>query len=121
MRGWRSRKSKYGALPTMVDGIKFASKREAKRYGELKLLQQIGEIRDLKLQPKFPIYAMSPDGKLVQVAIYRADFSYEPIGDGYPAHRQWSVVEDVKGVRTDVYRLKKRMVEAQYGIQIREI
>lgn len=126
-RGLRAT-SKYKAIPTMVDGVKFASKKEAKRYGELKLLLKAGLIRALKLQPAFDlsvvplplIAARSP--RPVHVGRYLGDFSYdERLENTAPAADVWRpVVEDVKGIKTPIYRLKKRMVEAIYQIQIRE-
>jgi hypothetical protein len=103
------RPHKYGARKTVVDGITFDSAREAKRYGELKLLERAGQITHLELQPKFPLIV---NGR--KVAEYRADFSYLEIGGA-------SVVEDVKGVRTPVYVLKAKLVEALYGFQVREV
>lgn len=100
-------RSKYRAVPTMIDGITFHSKAEAARYGELKLLALAGEICGLTLQPKYPI------GDPV-VAHYIADFQY------YRKDGEF-IVEDVKGVRTPVYRLKKKLVEAQHGIRILEV
>lgn len=113
-------KSKYRAKPTVVDGIRFASMKEAKRYQELKLLERAGAIRDLKLQPKFPM-CVWPNAFIVDVdtpktiATYVADFSY------YDVAGRDIVIEDVKGFKTPVYRLKKKMVEAQYGVEIREV
>jgi dsDNA-binding SOS-regulon protein len=100
---------KYGNKKTVVDGITFDSKKEAARYVELKMLQQAGEIQDLLLQPSFELRV---DGGKV-VGRYFADFKY----------RQGNrvIVEDVKGVRTDVYRLKKKIVEAVHHIQIVEV
>ncbi len=106
-----NRRSKYNAVRTEVDGITFASKKEAKRYSELLLLQKAGVIHDLTLQPKFPLRA-DGGGK---VGDYVADFSYVDTVTGA------GVVEDVKGVLTPVYRLKKKMVKAQYGVDIKEI
>lgn len=105
----RSRRSKYGAVSTMVDGVKFASGREARRYMDLKLLQCAGEISGLELQPVFPLLV---DG--VQVGKYLADFRY------YKADGEL-VIEDSKGFKTSTYRLKKRIVEAIYGIQVQEV
>ena len=102
-------RSKYRAIPTMVDGIKFASGREARRYMDLKLLQCAGEISGLELQPVFPLIV---DG--VQVGKYLADFRY------YKADGEL-VIEDSKGFKTPTYRLKKRIVEAQYGIEVKEV
>lgn len=101
--------SKYHNKKTEVDGIVFDSKREASRYLELKLLQQAGEIQDLILQPS---YELRVEGGKV-IGKYFADFKYR-VG-------MKVVVEDSKGVRTDVYRLKKRIVEAVYGIKIVEV
>ena len=55
----RDGNSKYGAIRTTVDGVTFASKAEARRYAELKLLEQAGEIKGLELQPKFDIERFS--------------------------------------------------------------
>jgi dsDNA-binding SOS-regulon protein len=67
--------SKYGAVRTEVDGISFASKKEARRYSELKLLERAGEIADLQLQPRFPLTVNG-----VRVCTYVADFQYRDIG-----------------------------------------
>jgi hypothetical protein len=109
---------KYGATATTVDGIQFASKAEARRYSELRLLEKAGAIRGLTLQPRYDIYALAFQAAPVKVAFYKADFRYMVplMGDKWK-----TVVEDVKGVRTEVYRLKKKLVEAQYGIQITEV
>jgi hypothetical protein len=103
--------SKYHATPTEVDGIRFASKAEARRYGELLLMEREGEIMDIRLQPRFPLLVNS-----VKVGTYVADFMYL-----IPGQPPVSVVEDVKGAKTPVYRLKKKIVEAQYGIEIQEV
>ena len=117
----RAPRSKYRAVPTVVHGFRFASKAESRRYQELLLLGQAGEIRNLELQPRFPL---NVDG--VTVATYVADFRYEEryvsSRDGVPMGWAWrDVVEDVKGVRTPMYRLKKKFVEAQHSVTIREI
>lgn len=125
---------KYGAVKTEVDGIVFASKKEAKRYGELKLLLRAGHIRELKLQPRYalcPLIIEHGDVRNVNaghnsprrcpVAEYVADFEYEESDRGYGGIKWSLVVEDTKGFKTDTYRLKKRWFEAQYGIQIREV
>ena len=103
------RRHKYGARPTTVDGIRFASQKEAGRYRELRLLEKAGEIMALELQPSFDLTVRG-----VRIARYVADFQYyRPDGE--------LVTEDVKGVRTPVYRLKKKHVEAQYGIRVVEV
>ena len=111
------RHSKYGAKPQIVDNVRFASQKEARRYSELKLLQAAGEIRELELQPAFPIYAANRFSQqpLELICTYKADFRYRS------GPRGLLVIEDVKGMKTPVYRLKKKFVEAQYGIQITEV
>jgi len=101
--------SKYNAVKTEVDGYVFASKAEASRYSELKLLESAGFLHSLELQPKFPIHVNG-----VKICTYIADFRFREL-DGQ------TVVEDVKGVKTPVYKLKKRLVEALYGIRITEV
>ena len=104
---WRG--NKYKAVRTEVDGITFDSKREAARYMELMLLQRAGEIERLELQPKYDCIV---NGR--KICTYRADFRYFT--------KESSVVEDVKGMKTAVYRLKKKLVEALYpGVTIQEI
>lgn len=117
------RTAKYRAKPTYVHGVRFASKAEARRYQELLLLGKVGVLRNLELQPRFPIMVNG-----IRVADYVGDFRYEleemRFNEGGLDGRCWTewidVVEDVKGMKTPMYRLKKKMVEAQYGIQIRE-
>lgn len=99
--------NKYRAVRTVVDGRVFDSKREARRYEELKLLERAGLIRDLEIQPKFPLEV---NGR--RVATYRGDFQYWEGGE--------FIVEDCKGVRTPIYRLKAKLMFALYGIEIRE-
>ena len=104
------RRNKYNATKTTVDGITFDSKKESQRYSELKLLEMAGKISRLKMQPRLPIKI---NGK--KICEYRADFYY--VEDGV------NVIEDVKSEHTrtlPVYRLKKKLVEAVYGITIRE-
>lgn len=99
--------AKYKAVPTHVDGIRFASKAEAQRYSELKLLQKAGLIAGLTLQPRYDLIVNG-----VKVCTYVADFRYVNPG---------VIVEDVKGIRTPVYQLKKKLMKALYGIEIREV
>lgn len=103
-------KHKYGAKRTEVDGITFASKAEAKRYQELKLLEKAGEINGLVLQPRFPLYVCGEE-----IGKYIADFSY--LKRGETIH----TIEDVKGMRTPQYRWKRKHFQAQYGLEITEI
>ena len=104
--------SKYRAKKTVVDGIEFDSKREADRYCELKLLEKAKEIRDLELQPRFLLQDKFKDkqGNTHRKIEYVADFLYiDKLGR--------NIVEDVKGVLTDVYKLKKKMFLKLYDNQ----
>ncbi len=101
-------RSKYRAQPAWADGIRFASQAEAKRYCELRLLEAQGYIRKLELQP---VYEFKIDG--VTVFKYVSDFRYM---EGCTEK-----TEDVKGVKTPVYRLKKRLIETQFKIKITEV
>ena len=102
------KRHKYNAVKTTLDGIIFASKAEAKRYAELKLLAQAGVISNLSLQPRYDCVVAD-----VKICTYVADFMYLEQGK--------QVVEDVKGVKTPVYKLKKKLVEAIHNIKITEI
>lgn len=113
---WARRGHKYHATPTVVDGLRFDSKAEARRYEQLQLLVRAGVIRDLQRQVPFPITVVNLEtGELIPVGTWRADFVYVQVADGA------RVVEDSKGVRTETYKLKKRLIEAQYGIRITEV
>jgi hypothetical protein len=97
------------AKRTTVDGFSFPSRREASRYVDLKVLQACGIIRDLQLQKR---YELRVCGDLV--ATYTADFVY------YDVKAKQVIVEDSKGVRTAVYKLKRKLMRALYGISILE-
>lgn len=97
---------KYNAKRTTLDGITFASAREATYYSDLKLRERAGEITHLTLQPKFPI---TINGE--KVCTYIADFSF------FEGNRRR--VLDVKGVMTPMFKLKRRLVHAVYpGVEI---
>ena len=111
----RPRHNKFGARLTTVDGITFHSAAEAKRYGELRLLERAGEISNLELQPKFPITING-----ARISTYIADFRY--FGCAPNSKRTEVIVEDVKGMKTQLYTLKKKLVEALYpGTRIVEV
>lgn len=101
---------KYRNKPVTIDGHKFASRAEARRYNELKLFQFAGQLTNLELQPKFPLVL---NGQLV--CTYIADFSYR--------QRGYRIVEDVKskGTRTPQYRIKVKLLRALMGIEVREV
>lgn len=111
--------SKYGNMKTQIDGITFASKHEASRYCELKYLERAGLIKNLHLQEKFELIPATkkPNGKMQRPIYYVADFVYsQQTVNGWRR-----IVEDAKGCRTAVYRLKKKMMIWRYGIEIKEV
>ncbi len=119
------KRHKYGAQKMCVDGYTFDSKREASRYLELKLMV-VGDVIDaLEIQPKFSVAIRSDipmPSREVWICDYYADFRYWEKPNRAHKHSV-QVVEDVKSTatRTPVYRLKKKLVEALYGIEITEV
>ena len=117
--------SKYRNIKVHMDGHSFDSKKEARRYGELKLLQSAGEISNLELQPKYlltingdPVLIKSKGYPNGRKASFKADFRY------FCTKRNKTIVEDVKSPasRTEAYALRKAVVEAIYpGVEIVEI
>ena len=103
-----AKRSKYGARPVVVDGIRFHSTKEANRYLDLRLLEKAGEIKLLELQPRFILSV-----HLNNIGAYVGDFSYYETASGN------RVVEDVKGYDTPLSRWKRKHVAAQYGITVR--
>ena len=102
------RKSKYRSVKTTVNGITFHSKKEAKKYGELKMLLLAEELVKLELQVPFKIIHND-----ILICTYFADFvTYDKKGVRH--------VLDSKGFQTPEYRLKKKLVKAFYGIEIEE-
>jgi hypothetical protein len=95
-------KFKYNNIPSICEGVKFASKGEAKRYRELLLLKAAGEIDDLQLQVKYPLIVNG-----TRVAFYVADFTYNQNGS--------QVIEDFKGVSTAIFRLKWKILQAMFA------
>lgn len=101
--------NKYKNVPTAIDGIRFHSKKEGRRYLELKAMLQAGLIEDLRRQVYYDL-----DVNGVHIAKYVADFVY------FDTQRQEEVVEDPKGVRTQVYKIKKRLMKAVHDIEVEE-
>lgn len=101
---------KYNAVPTICDGVRFDSRAESFRFRELKLLEIQGEIKDLKAHPKFELQPAFVDraGKKQQAIVYEADFSYFDRAVGH------TVIEEVKGVETQAWRIKKRLFLYKY-------
>lgn len=123
------KRQKYGAVPHVVlpdlrllpadecggapGGIRFASKREALRFVDLRMMQEAGAISDLLLQEQFALHVVNPQGVKVQIGTCRMDFTYTRDGQ--------RVREDSKGFGgVEAYRQRKRHVEAEYGITVVE-
>lgn len=119
------KKSKYSNRKVVRDGIKFDSEREAARFGELKFLLKQGRIRDLRLQANFTLVEgyTTVEGKRIKPMVYRADFTYERATEpDYTGIVHWlPEVEDAKGMHTQAYELKKKLMQSKYGVTIREV
>lgn len=110
------KQSKYKNKKVEYNGIKFDSQKERNYYIKLKLLEEKGKIKDLKLQVKYELQPKFQIGnKTYQKITYKADFSYISIDDN-KLH-----VVDVKGFKTKEYLLKKKILAYKYGIEIEEI
>lgn len=113
---------KYNNKKTKVDGITFDSKAEAKRYEELKLEQEQGKIRNLKVHPDYHIqegYTDPQTGQRVKGVKYTPDFSYERMMTTAPYLNRWVfIVEDVKGFETDLFKTKYQMMIERFGIWV---
>lgn len=99
--------NKYGAKKTLVGDLMFDSKGEANRYQELTLLQKAGKIKNLERQVRIPCMINN-----IKVFTYVADFLY------FDLEEEKNIIEDFKGMETDVFKLKKKVLEAQ-GIKIK--
>lgn len=120
--------SKYGNDRMVIGDEVFDSRREFRRFCELKLLERTGEIQNLRRQVPYELipaqYAPSTVGKrggvkrgkcMERAVVYYADFVYIDGSTG------GTVVEDVKGCRTEVYKIKKKLMLYVHGIQIKEV
>lgn len=109
--------SKYNAKKTYVGELCFASKREATRYKELKLLELSREIKNLELQPEFELQPrFEKNGKIYRPIKYIADFSY------FDIQKRKFIVEDSKGFKNKTYLLKKKLFEYKYQeLEIMEV
>lgn len=101
---------KYHAKKTAVGGVIFDSRKEAGRYMQIKLLEQAGEISQLRLQPRYELQEkFTWNGETIRKIEYVADFEYIDMRTGE------TVVEDVKGYKTDVYQIKRKLFLKRYG------
>ena len=108
--------SKYKNVKVLDAGLKFDSKAEHKRWQYLVLLEKAGEIRDLRLQVPFELIPaqVAPDGKKIKATVYVADFAYVDKKGSF-------IVEDPKGVSTQEFKIKKKLMLQVHGIWVREI
>lgn len=100
---------KYRNVPTVVDGIRYDSAKEARHAALLLAMERDGLIFELRRQVRFPLKVSG-----VLVCTYVADFEFRT------ADRE-RVVQDVKGVPTPVYKIKKKLMLAIHGIDIQEV
>ena len=114
--GRRVAGGKYGNRKTELNGKVFDSAKEAKRYAELQLMERAGQIWGLQTQVPFPLIPgqRDPDGHAIRGVTYVADFVYW-------TDSKTRVVEDAKGYRTEVYKIKKKLMLQIHGIWIREV
>ena len=113
---------KFNNKPTYVDGLRFDSKKEAKRWGELLLLKRNREIFNLDRQVRIPLAVNN-----IRIGHYVADFVYSTV-EGEKAYVkntngeieffEWTVVEDSKGMKTPLFKWKSKHFSAQYGFNI---
>lgn len=117
VRGQNKSYNKYKNQKVVVDGHPFDSKREARRYKELKLLERAGKIKDLELQPKFELIpTIRTEHETLYKVSYYADFRYVECDSARV------IVEDVKGFKTREYILKKKLLLHKYpDINFREV
>lgn len=114
---------KYRNVKTEANGIKFDSKKEAKRYLELLERQEAGEIDDLRLQVNFTLQEAytKPNGERVRAIVYKADFAYKKRDEngGYTLY----IVEDVKSkaTKTRTYEIKKKLMREKFRIEVQEV
>ena len=108
---------KYHSQPIVVNGIKFDSRREARRYQELQLLLRAGEITQLEMQKKYTLIPAQkkPSGGTERAVTYTADFVYTDNRSGK------KVVEDAKGVKTQQYIIRRKLMLWRHGIEVIEI
>ena len=107
--------SKYGNKKVQIDRYVFDSQLEGRRYRELALLERVGEIKNLRLQVPFLLQeSFKKNGKTYRKIEYIADFVYEEKGQ--------TIVEDTKGMKTDVFKIKQKLFEYKYpNLTIKEI
>ena len=109
-------RNKYNNKKTVINGITFHSQKEGLRYIELKQMEKNKKILNLILQPKFKIVVNG-----MKVCSYIADFSYIKRNTRGKEDYPKTIIEDVKGFKTSIYRIKKKLMKAALGIEIQEV
>jgi hypothetical protein len=108
------KRNKFNAVKTTIDGIKFHSKKESVRYSQLKLYEKGGLITDLRLQVPYELIPkLVINGKTERAIKYIADFVY------FDTVHKVEIVEDVKGMITDIFKIKYRLMKVLHGIDIK--
>jgi len=108
------KKTKYNNKITELDGIKFHSRKESMRYGQLKLYEKSGLISDLRLQVSYELIPkLVINGKTERAIKYIADFVY------FDTVHKVEIVEDVKGMITDIFKIKYRLMKMIHNIDIK--
>ena len=103
------KRAKYNAKPVDQDGYHFDSQAEARRFRELALMQEAGEIWNLEIHVRYPILdAFIRDGKVERGAYFEADFVY------FDRESKCTIVEEIKGFKTQLYILKRKMFLSKY-------
>ena len=107
--------AKYHNQKMNVDGIEFDSKKEARRWCELRLLEKAGAIKDLKRQVKFVLIPTQKINGIVaeRECAYVADFVYSEGNN--------TIIEDTKGFKTPDYKIKRKLMLWVHGISIKEV
>ncbi len=108
--GKKEKTNKYNNKKCLVDGHLFDSKKEANRYCALKMLERAGLIQNLELQPVFLLQPKfrNSEGKSVRAIKYIADFQYTQNGK--------TIIEDVKGFKTESFKIKEKLFEMKYPL-----
>lgn len=108
------KKNKYNNKIKELDGIRFHSKKESARYSQLKLYEKGGLIENLRLQVKYELIPkLVINGKTERAISYVADFVY------YDTVNKCEVTEDVKGMATDIFKLKYRLMKVIHNIDVK--
>lgn len=108
--------TKYRSRKAVLDGIVFDSQLEANRYAELKLLERAGEITDLRTQVRYTLIPSQkkPSGGTERACTYTADFVYKNSSGQ-------EIVEDTKGMKTQQYIIRRKLMLYVHGIEVKEV